>query len=161
MTTLDERTAPPVIEAWTGHHATALRAALRMSQMEFAEHLGVSLRVVAKWASNSGTALRQDTQRCLDTAYDRTTPAERARFVHVLDEPQPAQRPTGPGFVGLTTDEDAVRVVVNFGDDRPPLVMPVDEAERVARAVLRQVATAHIEQSGPTFDGMRPALDTA
>jgi hypothetical protein len=45
------REAPAVIVVgqWTGQEAGALRHALRMTIMEFAERLGVAERTVAKW----------------------------------------------------------------------------------------------------------------
>ena len=36
---------------WTGRETKQLREALRMTQRQFAEHLGVSDRAVAKWES--------------------------------------------------------------------------------------------------------------
>ena len=39
----------PVIVQWAGREIYALRLALRMANEEFAEHLGVSVRSVAKW----------------------------------------------------------------------------------------------------------------
>lgn len=57
------------IEVWTGLEAFQLRAALRMSQREFAMHLGVSERTVAKWDSRGvGIIPRSEFQRMLDTA---------------------------------------------------------------------------------------------
>jgi DNA-binding transcriptional regulator YiaG len=38
----------PVLE-WTGRLASALQRALRMSNEEFAEHLGVAARTVSTW----------------------------------------------------------------------------------------------------------------
>ncbi|AKN71110.1 hypothetical protein QR97_15955 [Streptomyces sp. PBH53] len=73
------------VQQWTGREAGALRAALRMSMRAFAEHLGVSLRSVAKWES-LGTEIqpRPDTQAILDTALARADAAARARFEAVL-----------------------------------------------------------------------------
>ncbi len=57
------------MELWTGREARALREALRMSQREFAAHLGVATRTVAKWDSEGANVTpRGELQRILDTA---------------------------------------------------------------------------------------------
>lgn len=56
------------MELWTGREARALREALRMSQREFAAHLGVAIRTVAKWDSEGvNVTPRGELQRILDT----------------------------------------------------------------------------------------------
>jgi DNA-binding transcriptional regulator YiaG len=41
-----------VIDQWTGRHATALQAAMRMSQDEMAALIGVAKRTVAAWSES-------------------------------------------------------------------------------------------------------------
>ncbi|MEU8569144.1 hypothetical protein AB0C51_12415 [Streptomyces pathocidini] len=73
------------VQQWTGHEASALRAALRMSMRAFAEHLGVALRTVAKWEKlGPDTVPRPDTQAILDTALARADASTRGRFEALL-----------------------------------------------------------------------------
>lgn len=73
------------VQQWTGHEASALRAALRMSTRAFAEHLGVALRTVAKWEKlGADTVPRPDTQAILDTALARADTSARVRFEALL-----------------------------------------------------------------------------
>lgn len=79
-----------VVSEWTGRHACALQAALRLSQEEFAGQLGVARRTVASWHARPAMVLRPDLQRALDTAHERAPAAARARFAHYLN-PVPSQ----------------------------------------------------------------------
>jgi transcriptional regulator with XRE-family HTH domain len=69
------------VEVWTGLEAHRLRAALRMSQRQFAAHLGVSERTVAKWDSRgTETRPRGEFQRVLDTALAQAPADAQNRF---------------------------------------------------------------------------------
>jgi transcriptional regulator with XRE-family HTH domain len=69
------------VEVWTGREALRLRTALRMSQREFAAHLGVSERTVAKWDSRGAeTKPRGEFQRMLDTALAHAPVEAQERF---------------------------------------------------------------------------------
>ena len=69
------------VEVWTGLEAFRLRTALRMSQRQFAAHLGVSERTVAKWDSRGvETRPRGEFQRMLDTALARAAADAQKRF---------------------------------------------------------------------------------
>src|SRR5262245_55977884 len=66
---------------WTGIEARMLRLSRRMSVRDFARHLGISDRMVSKWeAAGAGLKPRPHNQAILDTALDRATQEERARF---------------------------------------------------------------------------------
>src|SRR5262245_27854907 len=73
-----------VVDQWTGRHACALQVALRMTQDEFAELLGVARRTVASWHEKRDTVLRPELQRALDTAHDRAPEHVKLRFVRQL-----------------------------------------------------------------------------
>jgi DNA-binding XRE family transcriptional regulator len=45
-----------VVARWTGQEASALRQALRMTILDFADHLGVAERTVANWEAG-GSAM--------------------------------------------------------------------------------------------------------
>jgi 8-oxo-dGTP pyrophosphatase MutT (NUDIX family)/DNA-binding XRE family transcriptional regulator len=78
-----------VVDQWTGKHACALQAALRLTQDEFASQLGVARRTVAAWHERPEVILRTELQRVLDTSYERATEAVRERFARQLDSQQP------------------------------------------------------------------------
>jgi transcriptional regulator with XRE-family HTH domain len=86
-----------VIGRWTGREAQALRFGLRLTVERFAEHLGVAARTVAKWeAQGSGIAPMPAIQEVLDTALERATPAQQARFQLLLSG-APGRRPGDNG----------------------------------------------------------------
>jgi tetratricopeptide (TPR) repeat protein len=69
------------VTTWTGWEASVLRKALRMSVADFAEHLGVARRTVAKWSSRGRDIhLRTEMQAALDTALSRASAEARERF---------------------------------------------------------------------------------
>lgn len=76
------------VQHWTGREVRALRAAQRMSIREFAEHLGVSGRMVSKWEA-AGTQIRPRpvNQAALDTVLARATADVRARFAQFIATP--------------------------------------------------------------------------
>jgi transcriptional regulator with XRE-family HTH domain len=69
------------VPVWTGRESGQLRAALRMSQREYAAFLGASPRTVAGWESKGEAAvISADMQAVLDTALDRADHAIQGRF---------------------------------------------------------------------------------
>jgi 8-oxo-dGTP diphosphatase len=77
------------IVSWTGRDACALQQALRMTNDDFADHLGVAVRTVANWHSSPGTVPRTEIQSALDTAYERSSASVQRRFA-LLSRPTPA-----------------------------------------------------------------------
>lgn len=77
---------PTVVCEWSGAKARALRLARRMSVREFAEHLGVSDRLVSKWeAAGERIQQRPVNQAALDTSLRLADPEARARFRHLIE----------------------------------------------------------------------------
>jgi transcriptional regulator with XRE-family HTH domain len=69
------------VERWTGRETRALRHALRMTVVGFAEHLGVSTRTVSKWeARGADIEPLPEMQAALDTALSRAGPGTVQRF---------------------------------------------------------------------------------
>lgn len=66
-----------------------MQQALRMTNDDFADHLGVAVRTVANWHSAPGTVPRAEIQSALDTAYERSTAPVQRRF-NLLTRPSPA-----------------------------------------------------------------------
>jgi transcriptional regulator with XRE-family HTH domain len=69
-----------VIDHWTGRHAHALRAALRLTNEAFAEHLGVSPRTVTKWRERPDMLPSPQLQGALDTSLRQAPPDALERF---------------------------------------------------------------------------------
>ncbi|WP_409469096.1 NUDIX hydrolase [Streptomyces sp. HC307] len=72
-----------VQQQWTGRKAAWLQDAFQMTQEEFANRLGVSVRSVAAWRAHPRMIPQNETQRILDTAYERAGDAVRRRFIHL------------------------------------------------------------------------------
>ncbi len=103
----------PVIDHWTGRHATALQAALRMSQDEMAGLLGVAKRTIASWHERPEVVIRPELQRALDTAYERAPESAKVRFARQLKADDAAEIEATGIAVALTV---AIAVVVTDPD---------------------------------------------
>lgn len=68
---------------WGAREADALRAALRLTNEEFAEQLGVSVRSVAIWRKGGDAAISLQVQRIFDTVLEGATDSQRARFAQM------------------------------------------------------------------------------
>jgi transcriptional regulator with XRE-family HTH domain len=74
-----------VVGQWTGQEASALRQALRLTIRDFAEHLGVAERTVAKWeAGGSAMVPAPVMQAALDTVLARAPDEAKGRFGMLL-----------------------------------------------------------------------------
>lgn len=69
-----------VVDTWTGRHASALRAALRLTIDQFAETLGTSARAVAKWGADPSMVPLPELQSALDTLLAQSPEAAQQRF---------------------------------------------------------------------------------
>lgn len=69
-----------VIDQWTGRHARALQAAMRLTSEAFAEHLGISPRTVAKWRKRPDMVPSPQLQEALDTSLNLASPGAQTRF---------------------------------------------------------------------------------
>jgi 8-oxo-dGTP pyrophosphatase MutT (NUDIX family) len=99
-----------VIDKWTGRHATALQAALRMSQDEMAALIGVAKRTIASWSERPDIVIRPELQRALDTAYGRADEPTKLRFARQLKADDDAEVVAAGNAVALTV---AISVVMN------------------------------------------------
>ncbi|MFD7659785.1 transcriptional regulator [Actinosynnema sp. NPDC059797] len=75
-------------EGWTGRTASALQAALRLTNEAFAEHLGIAVRTVAGWHQKPDLKPKSEMQQLLDTAHDQAGAAVKARFAALIAEPK-------------------------------------------------------------------------
>lgn len=102
-----------VIDQWTGRHACALQAALRMSQDEMAALIGVAKRTIAAWHERPDVKIRPELQRALDTAYERAPEPVKVRFARQLKADDRAEIDATGGGIALTV---AIAVVTNETD---------------------------------------------
>jgi transcriptional regulator with XRE-family HTH domain len=75
--------------SWTGETAGLLQTAMRMTNEEFAEHLGVSVRTVAGWRERPDRSPTNVTQQWLDTALARASSDVQERFANLLSDQTP------------------------------------------------------------------------
>jgi transcriptional regulator with XRE-family HTH domain len=80
------------VERWTGRETRALRRALRMTVIGFAEHLGVAVRTVSNWEAR-GTDIEPlpEMQAALDTALSRASTESVHRFQAFLAQGEQAE----------------------------------------------------------------------
>jgi formylglycine-generating enzyme required for sulfatase activity len=92
------------VQRWSGGEVRALRHATRMSLREFAQHLGVSHRMVSKWeAGGERIQPRPVNQAALDTCLARAAPDVQTRFAAVVaasTPPLPTAPPAQAGHAG-------------------------------------------------------------
>ncbi|MBT0774200.1 hypothetical protein KIH74_34970 [Kineosporia sp. J2-2] len=76
-----------VVTHWNGQQAGALRRALHLPRVAFAELLGVAVRTVAKWESR-GASLTPTLlhQAVLEMALKKATAEQRVRFLLLCNE---------------------------------------------------------------------------
>ncbi|MFG2737910.1 SUMF1/EgtB/PvdO family nonheme iron enzyme [Streptomyces harbinensis] len=73
------------VTTWTGREIRALRQAKRMSLVAFAEHIGVSERMVSKWeARGASITPRPVNQSAFDSSLSLSPPDVRDRFAALL-----------------------------------------------------------------------------
>jgi transcriptional regulator with XRE-family HTH domain len=74
-----------VVGQWTGQEASALRHALRLTIRDFADHLGVAERTVAKWEAGGPAMVPVPVmQAALDTVLARASDEAKSRFGMLL-----------------------------------------------------------------------------
>jgi 8-oxo-dGTP pyrophosphatase MutT (NUDIX family) len=74
------------MQQWSGGTATRLQDALRHSIEDFAQHLNIAPRTVARWHHDPHVIPRPAIQQLLDHALETATPEQRERFY--ATEPQ-------------------------------------------------------------------------
>ena len=133
-----------VVDIWTGQQANALRAALRMTNEAFAQHLGTAVRTVAKWNAQPDVVPVSELQRALDTALSRASAEERARFAILASPPQGITEDIAPrgmadshGIDQRLSCDPAVGDALHWLDSHGG--WPPGEARRRVRATFREL----------------------
>jgi transcriptional regulator with XRE-family HTH domain len=78
--------AMDAVASWDGGKADTLRRALRMTNEQFAEHLGIAVRTVAYWRKNPEMVPLPATQEILDAALANAPEQAKAQFWLLRDE---------------------------------------------------------------------------
>ena len=127
------------VEQWTGQKAAWLNEAFDMTQEEFAGRLGVSVRSVANWHASPNMVPQRETQRILDTAYERAGDAVRRRFIHLSRAPavEPEAQALRVAIAVVRRSGDVLLVCRQDGDDiawqfPAGIVKPGGNASKVA-----------------------------
>lgn len=134
------------VETWTGRTATALQAALRMTNEQFAAHLDVSVRTVAGWHAEPGIVPRNDTQQLLDTAYERASASVLRRFA-TLTRPAPhaVEAQALRVAIAIVTKDEEVLLVCRRGSDSLSWQFPAGVVKPGASPAVVAVEETHAE----------------
>lgn len=120
-----------VIDHWTGARATALRHAMRLSIEGYADHLGVSVGAINRWAAKPDTVPYSQYQQVLDTVLTRLDDDARQRFSVLVTR-------TDADF-GFTPDPAAARS--DLVDPDTELCARIAAAARVDGGMVRILQT--------------------
>ncbi|MFD8379069.1 NUDIX hydrolase [Streptomyces sp. NPDC059679] len=112
-----------VIELWNGRYACLLQSALRLTNEQFADRLGIAVRTVAAWHSDSAVVPRREMQQLLDTVHEQAPSAARQRFALLVTN---ERRSAVSGPAGAQALRVAIAVVIK--DDAVLLVCRRDDA---------------------------------
>jgi transcriptional regulator with XRE-family HTH domain len=143
-----EAPAVIVVGQWTGQEARALRQALRMTIPEFAEHLGVAERTVAKWEAHGSAIVPVPVmQAVLDTVLACAAEEAKSRFGMLLAA-------TGDG---VQYAEPGAEVPAGLGGATLAAPAPVPQhldPEAIGR--LRTILKEYVKRLYATKRGERP-----
>ncbi|WP_367132234.1 MULTISPECIES: NUDIX hydrolase [Streptomyces] len=111
-----------VVGVWIGSFACTLQTALRMTNEQFADHLGVAVRTVSTWHANPNVVPRTEMQQVLDRAFAKATPETRERFALLVQEAGIRTPAAGPGeplrvAIAIVVRGEEVLLVRRRGDD--------------------------------------------
>lgn len=133
-----------VIGTWNGAMATALQAAMRMKNEEFAERLGVAVRTVAKWHAKPDFVPGTEMQQILDTAYEMAGEAVHKRFA-LLSRQGPARAQALRVAIAVVIRDNDVLLVCRRGDAALSWQFPAGVVKPGAAPEAVTVQEAHAE----------------
>jgi hypothetical protein len=123
------------VRRWTGAETKALREAMRLSIRDFAAHIDVGARTVARWESRgSDITLTPDSHGLLDTAFARVSDEVKQRFAEALAPAKPAEASVAAQPIPPLPPADATVQLPVVIDGRPMLV-PLDAMDMAARGL--------------------------
>lgn len=133
------------VTTWTGRTATALQAALRMTNEQFAAHLDVSARTVAGWHAEPAIVPRNDTQQLLDTAYERAPDSVQRRFGLLTRPAGGVEAQALRVAIALVVKGDDVLLVCRRGSDTLTWQFPAGVVKPGASPAVVAVEETHAE----------------
>lgn len=134
------------VVTWTGRTACTLQAAMRATNEDFADLLGVAVRTVASWHQRPDTVPRAEIQAALDTVYGRA-PASVLRRFSILTRPaaQPAAAQALRVAIAVVVRGAEVLLVRRRGDTELSWQFPAGMVKPGASAEAVAVAETHGE----------------
>ncbi|WP_385618595.1 NUDIX domain-containing protein [Streptomyces sp. P8-A8] len=137
-----------IVQTWTGRTACVLQAALRLTNEQFAEHLGISTRTIVRWHANPDLAPRTEMQQLLDTTYEKAGDAVRRRF-GLLSRPAAEVAVTQAQAlrvaIAVVLRGDEVLLVCRRGDDTLSWQFPAGMCKPGAAVASVAVQETHAE----------------
>jgi 8-oxo-dGTP pyrophosphatase MutT (NUDIX family) len=137
-----------IVQSWTGREACLLQAALRLTNEQFAEHLGISTRTIVRWHARPDLAPRTEMQQLLDTTYEKAGDAVRRRFA-LLARPEPEPAPPAAQAlrvaIAVVLRGDRVLLVCRRGDDALSWQFPAGMCKPGAAVASVAVQETHAE----------------
>ncbi|QDY78070.1 NUDIX hydrolase [Streptomyces qinzhouensis] len=141
-----------VIDVWNGRYACLLQAALRLTNEQFAAQLGIGVRTVATWHSDSHVVPRREMQQLLDTVHEKAVPTVRQRFALLISRERGSHVPSPSGAQALRV---AIAVVI-----RDQEVLLVCRRDTDASGITWQFPAGVVKPGGrPESATVRETLD--
>lgn len=137
-----------IVQTWTGREACLLQAALRLTNEQFAEHLGISTRTIVRWHANPDLAPRTEMQQLLDTAYEKAGDAVQRRFGLLSRPAVEAAVPQAQALrvaIAVVLRGSEVLLVCRRGDDSLSWQFPAGMCKPGAAAASVAVQETHAE----------------
>jgi transcriptional regulator with XRE-family HTH domain len=126
-----------VVDQWTGRHARALQAAMRLTNEAFAEHLGVSPRTVAKWRERPEMIPSPQLQEALDTSLKLAAADTKLRFTSNLGTASDEQ---------LRLDESVISQLNAAVGDLARVLARIAQIETATERDRASEAPAHLDE---------------
>lgn len=134
------------VATWTGHTACLLQKALRMTNEEFAERLGLSDRTISRWHSSPTMTHRSEVQQILDLAYERAGEAVHRRFALLMRPAEPLMEAQALRVaIAVVLRGDEVLLVCRRGDGELRWQFPAGMVKPGAAAEAVAVQETHGE----------------
>ncbi|MGY4930343.1 NUDIX hydrolase [Streptomyces sp. 900116325] len=135
-----------IVKSWTGRTACMLQGALRLTNEQFAEHLGISTRTVVRWHANPDLAPRTEMQQLLDTTFDKAGDAVRHRFGLLSRSPEVAPQAQALRVaIAVVQRGNEVLLVCRRGDDNLSWQFPAGMCKPGAAVASVAVQETHAE----------------
>jgi len=135
-----------IVGTWTGQAACLLQEAMRMTNDEFAERLGISPRTITRWHGAPEMVHRSEVQQILDTAYEQAGESVQRRFALLLRPAEPRMEAQALRVaIAVVLRGDDVLLVCRRGDGDLRWQFPAGMVKPGAAAEMVAVQETHGE----------------